>query len=314
MKALKLYKRAGILAFLIIEVVVFSFIAPSFLSSKNILNLLRQVAMLGIASTGICFVMLGGFGADLSIAGQIPTLTMLCAVFMTRWGVAPLPAAIMTLAGGAALGCLNGMVIRILKINPFVVSLSTMTILSGVALMFTGGVSISGLPSGFSWLGQGYIWKIPVPILVLLLCVAAAQFVLSKTRFGRSVYCMGGNPEAARLAGIKIGRVQLSTYMISGFFAAVSALMISSRTMVASPTAGSSYGLDTMTACVLGGVSFAGGEGQLWGAFVGVLIIGALNNAMTLMNIGSYWQDIIKGVILVLALYLDRKQHEVHVE
>ena len=124
---------------------------------------------------------------------------------------------------------------------------------------------------------------------------------------------MGGNPEAARLAGINIERVRLFTFMISGFFAAISALMISSRTMIASPTAGSSYGFDTMTACVLGGISFAGGEGQLWGAFVGVLIIGVLNNAMTLMNVGSYWQSIIKGIILVLALYLDRKQHEVNV-
>ena len=238
---------------------------------------------------------------------------MLCGVFMKWWNIDPAIAMAMTLALGVFLGYLNGTIIKILKINPFVVTLSTMTILSGVALLFTGGVSISSLPESFSWLGQGYIWKVPVPIIVMFACVFAAQFVLSKTHFGRSVYCMGGNPEAARLAGINIERVRLFTFMISGFFAAISALMISSRTMIASPTAGSSYGFDTMTACVLGGISFAGGEGQLWGAFVGVLIIGVLNNAMTLMNVGSYWQSIIKGIILVLALYLDRKQHEVNV-
>ena len=231
---------------------------------------------------------------------------------MKWWNIDPAIAMAMTLALGVFLGYLNGTIIKILKINPFVVTLSTMTILSGVALLFTGGVSISSLPESFSWLGQGYIWKVPAPIIVMFACVFAAQFVLSKTHFGRSVYCMGGNPEAARLAGINIERVRLFTFMISGFFAAISALMISSRTMIASPTAGSSYGFDTMTACVLGGISFAGGEGQLWGAFVGVLIIGVLNNAMTLMNVGSYWQSIIKGIILVLALYLDRKQHEVN--
>ena len=312
MKLLKLYKKAGILVFLLLEAVVFAFIAPNFLSGKNIMNLLRQVAMLGIATTGISFIMIGGNAADLSIAGQIPTLTMLCGVFMKWWNIDPAIAMAMTLALGVFLGYLNGTIIKILKINPFVVTLSTMTILSGVALLFTGGVSISSLPESFSWLGQGYIWKVPAPIIVMFACVFAAQFVLSKTHFGRSVYCMGGNPEAARLAGINIERVRLFTFMISGFFAAISALMISSRTMIASPTAGSSYGFDTMTACVLGGISFAGGEGQLWGAFVGVLIICVLNNAMTLMNVGSYWQSIIKGIILVLALYLDRKQHEVN--
>ena len=312
MKLLKLYKKAGILVFLLLEAVVFAFIAPNFLSGKNIMNLLRQVAMLGIATTGISFIMIGGNAADLSIAGQIPTLTMLCGVFMKWWNIDPAIAMAMTLALGVFLGYLNGTIIKILKINPFVVTLSTMTILSGVALLFTGGVSISSLPESFSWLGQGYIWKVPAPIIVMFACVFAAQFVLSKTHFGRSVYCMGGNPEAARLAGINIERVRLFTFMISGFFAAISALMISSRTMIASPTAGSSYGFDTMTACVLGGISFAGGEGQLWGAFVGVLKIGVLNNAMTLMNVGSYWQSIIKGIILVLALYLDRKQHEVN--
>ena len=312
MKLLKLYKKAGILVFLLLEAVVFAFIAPNFLSGKNIMNLLRQVAMLGIATTGISFIMIGGNAADLSIAGQIPTLTMLCGVFMKWWNIDPAIAMAMTLALGVFLGYLNGTIIKILKINPFVVTLSTMTILSGVALLFTGGVSISSLPESFSWLGQGYIWKVPAPIIVMFACVFAAQFVRSKTHVGRSVYCMGGNPEAARLAGINIERVRLFTFMISGFFAAISALMISSRTMIASPTAGSSYGFDTMTACVLGGISFAGGEGQLWGAFVGVLIIGVLNNAMTLMNVGSYWQSIIKGIFLVHALYLDRKQNEVN--
>lgn len=151
------------------------------------------------------------------------------------------------------------------------------------------------------------------PIIVLVVCVAGAQFVLSKTYFGRAIYAMGGNAEAARLAGINIRRLQLCTFMLSGFFAAVAALMISSRTMIASPTAGNTYAFDTMTACVLGGISFAGGEGKLWGGFVGVLIIGVLTNALTLMNVGSYWQDIVKGVILVLALYIDRKQRELNV-
>lgn len=313
MKALKLYKKAGIIVFLVLEVILFSIITPRFLSIGNFTNLLRQVAMLGIASIGISFLMLGGSSADLSIAGQIPVLSMFCGVMMMWVGLPVWLSMLLTVAGGAFLGFLNGTIIRVLKINPFVVTLSTMTILQGVALLFTGGVSISGLPRGFSWLGQGHVLGVPVPIVVLLLCVAAAQFVLSKTYFGRAVYAMGGNAEAARLAGINTGRMQLVTFMISGLFAAIAALMISSRTMIASPTAGNSYAFDTMTACVLGGISFAGGEGRLWGGFVGVLIIGVLTNAMTLMNVGSYWQDIIKGGILILALFIDRKQRELNV-
>lgn len=311
MKLLRLYKKAGILVFFIIEMAVFSILSPYFLTSGNIMMLLRQVAMLGIASIGVSFVMLGGSSADLSIAGQIPVLTMINAVMMKWMGVPPIVAMVITVLLGISIGFINGLVIRILKINPFVVTLSTMTIFSGVALMFTGGTSITGLPAGFAWLGQGYVWKIPVPIIVLFMCAAVAQFVLSKTYFGRSLYCMGGNAEAARLAGINVNRVRVATFMISGFFASISSLMISSRTMTASPTAGANYAFDTMTACVLGGVSFAGGEGKLWGAFVGALVIGALSNAMTLLNVGDYWQDIIKGLILIFALFLDRKQREI---
>ena len=300
MKLLKLYKKAGIIVFLLLELILFSAITPNFLSGSNFINLLRQIAMLGIASIGISFLMIGGASADLSIAGQIPVLSMLCGIFM-MWMNLPVPVAmLLTIAAGILLGYFNGMVIRILKINPFVVTLSTMTILQGVALLFPGGVSISGLPRSFSWLGQGYLFGIPAPIIVLVVCVAGAQFVLSKTYFGRAIYAMGGNAEAARLAGINIRRLQLCTFMLSGFFAAVA-------------TAGNTYAFDTMTACVLGGISFAGGEGKLWGGFVGVLIIGVLTNALTLMNVGSYWQDIVKGVILVLALYIDRKQRELNV-
>ena len=155
MKLLKLYKKAGIIVFLLLELILFSAITPNFLSGSNFINLLRQIAMLGIASIGISFLMIGGASADLSIAGQIPVLSMLCGIFM-MWMNLPVPVAmLLTIAAGILLGYFNGMVIRILKINPFVVTLSTMTILQGVALLFTGGVSISGLPRSFSWLGQG---------------------------------------------------------------------------------------------------------------------------------------------------------------
>lgn len=190
MKLLKLYKKAGIIVFLLLELILFSAITPNFLSGSNFINLLRQIAMLGIASIGISFLMIGGASADLSIAGQIPVLSMLCGIFM-MWMNLPVPVAmLLTIAAGILLGYFNGMVIRILKINPFVVTLSTMTILQGVALLFTGGVSISGLPRSFSWLGQGYLFGIPAPIIVLVVCVAGAQFVLSKTYFGRDL-CNG---------------------------------------------------------------------------------------------------------------------------
>jgi ribose/xylose/arabinose/galactoside ABC-type transport system permease subunit len=314
MKLLRLYKKAGILVFLTLEIIVFSILSPHFFSLSNFTNLLRQVAMLGIASVGICFVMLGGSSNDLSVAGQIPLISMVTAVLMTIYGVPIWLCIILALLMGLVLGLLNGLTCRLLRINPFVVTLGTMTIMQGASLLFSGGISISGLPRGFSMLGQGYFLMVPVPIVLLLLCILVAQFVLSKTYFGRYVYAMGGNPEAARLAGINIDRIRIATFMIAGFFAALSALVMTSRTMIASVSGGSSYAFDCMTACVLGGISFAGGEGKLWGAATGVLVIGILTNAMTLLNVGSYWQDIIKGGILILALYIDRKQSTIKLD
>jgi ribose transport system permease protein len=185
-----------------------------------------------------------------------------------------------------------------------------MLILQGLAYVITGGYPIFGLPHNFSFLGQGYIGNIPFPVIIFILVAAGAWFLLNKTYFGRYVYAMGGNPEAARLAGVNIDRMRIAVFGLCGFVTSIASLIMLSRTNSAQPGAGSSYPFDCMTAAVLGGISFAGGEGNISGAIVGVLIIGVLNNGLLLMGVDSNWQSVVKGIVLVAAVGIDSVQRK----
>lgn len=311
---LRIYKKAGVLIFFVVEIILWSILSPQFFTFNNIIGMLRQISMLGVVTVGTCFVMLGGSGTDLSVAGEVPLLSLFAGAMMTQMNIPAIPTMLITIAMGAVIGLVNGLIIKGLRIMPFVVTLSTMNIFTGMASLFSGGYNITNLPDSFRWLGQGMLWKIPAPVIVMILVVLLAHLVLKKTYFGRAIYAMGGNPEAARLAGINVDKYRVATFVISGACAAVTALIMSSRTMVCSPSAGSSYAFQTMTCCVLGGISFGGGSGKVWGAFVGTLVIGALNNAMNLLNVPDYWQTIILGIIFILALLMDRTQQETSVK
>lgn len=307
MKILSLYKKWGIYIFLLIEVIFFSIIADNFCSWNNLMNIVRQSAMLGIVVVGVSFVMICG-GCDLSVGGQMAVNGICVALMMIQLQWNPIIAAMISLIIGAAMGAVNGYIIIRFKIQPLVVTLGTMTILQAIAYIITGGKPIYGLPDSYSFLGQGYVGLIPVPVILFAIIALIASFILNKTYFGRYIYATGGNAETARLAGLNVKRLQIIVYAICGFVTAIASLIMLSRVNSAQPAAGSTYAFDCMTAAVLGGVSFSGGEGKVSGAVIGVIIIAVLGNALVLMNVNEYYQSVFKGILLIFAVALDNIQ------
>ncbi|EOS74418.1 MAG: ABC transporter permease [Lachnospiraceae bacterium] len=301
------YKKWGIYIFLLVEIIIFSILTDNFLTWNNMMNIIRQSAMLGIVVVGVSFVMICG-GSDLSVGGQIAVNGIISALLMIQLKWNPVIVCICALIIGMLMGAVNGIIVVKLRIQPLVVTLGTMTILQAIAYIVTSGKPIYGLPEGFSVLGQGYMGPIPVPVIVFLAIALIASFVLKKTYFGRYIYATGGNSETARLAGVNIKRLQIIVYAICGFVTAISSLIMLSRVNSAQPAAGATYAFDCMTAAVLGGVSFSGGEGKVSGAVIGVIIIAVLGNALVLMNVNEYYQNVFKGILLIFAVALDNLQ------
>lgn len=300
-------KKYVTLLVLLAMIGLFAVIAPNFATPNNFIILLRQVSFTAISAVGIAFVMISG-GMDLSIGAQITLTNVLTAILMARMGVPPLLAIAFCLALGILLGMSNGYISILLKVHPLIVTLGTMTIFKGLGYIAAGGNSISGLPESFKWVGQGYIGPIPVPVAIMALVVAVGAFVLNKTYFGRYIFALGGNEEAARLAGVNISRMKVFVFAICGFFSAITSLLLLSRVFSGQVTTGQGMEFDCMTAAVLGGVSFKGGEGTIFGLLTGVLIIGVLNNALQLLSLGDYYQMVVKGLVLLAAVGFDTWQ------
>ncbi len=301
-----LYKKYGIFLIMILVFTYFAIFAENFFSVKNIINILRQTSMLGIAVIGVSIVMISG-GSDLSIGGQVACAGMICATLM-KAGV-PWPLAILiTLCLAVLFGMFNGFLAVKLNVLPLVVTLGTMLILQGLALIMSGGFPIMGLPEGFSVIGQGYIGPIPVPVIFFVGCALLAWVIVNRTYFGRYLFALGGNPEAARLAGINIEKIRIASYALCSFFGGIAAMIVLSRNNAAQPTVASSYPFDCMTSAVLGGISFTGGGGNVSNAILGVIVIGMLNNGLVLMNVDSNWQNVVKGAILIIAVGIDGLQ------
>lgn len=305
MDFMKFYKKYGIYILLVVEVVAFSFIAENFLSVKNLLNILRQISMLGIVASGATFVLMTG-GMDLSIGGQMAVNGLLTAVLMVNFGIHPALAVGVSLIIGCILGGLNGLISVKFKLAPIIVTLGTMMVWEGYAYVVTDGLPVFGFPESFAFIGQGYVLGIiPFPVVIMLVVVAVAAFILNKTYFGRYIIALGGNKEAARLAGVNVNRLTVIVYTIGGLFTAIGSIVLLSRTNSAQPSAGAGYAFDCITASVLGGVSVQGGKGNILGAFVGVVFIGVMNNAFVLMGLNDSLQDVFKGLILLAAVALD---------
>lgn len=301
------YRKFGSYIILAAVFLFFALTQNAFLKPANLINVLQQVAIYGIVATGVTFVMISG-GTDLSVGGQVACNGLLIAAMMVYWKL-PVPVAmIIGMATGILLGCINGAIAAVLRVTPFVITLCTMLILNGVALVVTNGYPIYDMPAGFLWFGQGRVGPIPVSVIIMVLVCVVGWFLLSKTYFGRRVYALGGNQEAARLAGINIVKMRIMVYGLCGLFTSIGTIVMLARTNSATATSGSNYQFDCMTAICLGGITFGGGNGNMINTFIGVLIIGILANGLILMGVNSNMQQVIKGILLLFAIAMDAIQ------
>ena len=290
-----------ILLFLLI---LFSFTAQNFMTFGNIRTLLRQVSFSGISAVGLMFVMISG-GIDLSIGSQIVFTNVLLAIMMVDWKLSPATAIPLILVVGTGLGAVNGFLCIKLKIHPLIITLGTSAIFKGFGYIINQSRNIMGFPDSFRWFGQGYVWGVPVPIIVMVVVALIGSFILTKTYFGRNIFALGGNEEAARLAGVNIDRMKVYLFMICGFISSITAVLLLSRVFTGQTITGQGTEFDCLTAALLGGVSFKGGEGSIFGLMTGIIIIGVLNNAMQLASFPDFSQTVVKGTVLLIAVAFD---------
>jgi ribose/xylose/arabinose/galactoside ABC-type transport system permease subunit len=298
--------RFGLLVGLILIGLVLAVLRPQFLTAGNLINVARQISLNGILAVGVTHVLLTG-GVDLSL-GSLVALTGVVAASFAHPGdwplVVPVAAGVLT---GTACGCVNGVVVTRGRIAPFIVTLGMMTIARGLALVISRGKPVSNLSSSFTNLG-GDLLRMPIPILVLLLVAAGSWVLLANTRRGRYIYAVGGNESAARAAGINVNAVKIFAYTLCGALAGVAGVVLAARITTGQPNAGIAYELDAIAAAVIGGTSLSGGVGGVGGTLLGALLMGVINNGLDLLNVSSYYQQIVKGVIIVGAVWLDKRQ------
>lgn len=303
-KAIDIIRSRAIYAFLIIMVIFFTIMNGNFMTANNLLNVVKQVSIYGIASVGMTYVILLG-GIDLSIGSLISFVNIAAAYFMVNMNWNPGLAIISALIISTLIGFANGWIIAEIKMPPLIVTFASQTIFAGLAYIICNGRPISRFDTSFLKIGQGYIGVVPIPIVIMIVCFAVGAFILTKTYFGRYFYALGGNEEAAALSGINIKRVKYLVYALSGLFAGIAGIVMLSRANTGQPNAGLGYEFDVITCVVLGGVSVNGGSGKISNVIAGVLIIGVLSNGMILMDVSSYMQMVIKGIILLLAVGSD---------
>ncbi len=295
---------AGILPILVIICILFAFLSPNFLTGGNIVNILRQSSINIVLATGMTFVILTG-GIDLSV-GSILAVSAVVALLVSLLPALSWAAVPAALLAGLLLGLLNGALITFLDVPPFIVTLGSLTALRGVAFLVAKGTTLINPGINFAWVGNTYIGPFPWLVIIALLTVIVSWFVLRQTVLGVQIYAVGGNERAARLTGIKVNRVLLFVYGISGLLAGLAGIMSASRLYSASGVLGQGYELDAIAAVILGGTSFTGGIGTIGGTLLGALIIAILNNGLTLLNLSYFWQLVVKGLVIILAVTIDR--------
>lgn len=293
------------LALLIIGI---SIASPEFRTGSNFLSLLRQSSINGLIAFGMTCVILTD-GIDLSVGSVLALSTALCAGMITA-GVPVGLAMILALVIGAALGVVSGLLVTKGRLQPFIATLITMTVYRGLTMIFTDGKPISNLGDSFvlKLVGKGNLFRIPIPVILLILIFLVFFFMLTKTTFGRKIYATGSNWKCAQLVGVNISKTKIIVYGISGLMAALSGLILLSRLSSAQPTLGTGYELDAIASVALGGTSMSGGRGKIQGTLVGVLIIAVLNNGLNILGVSSYYQDVVKGLVILIAVLADRKR------
>lgn len=303
------------LAALLLMCVAMAFLSENFLTTANFFNVLRQTSVNLCIAVGMTLVILTG-GIDLSVGSVLALSGAVAAelahqgfsieganlfVGFTFWGCC-----FAALIIGAVFGCFNGLLVTRFKVPPFVATLGVMTIARGLTMLYTGGFPITNLGGGFEFVGTGWFLGIPMPVWIAVVIIAIFAFFLKKTRTGRYIYAIGGNEKASLLSGIRVGRVVLLVYTLAGILAAVAGVLVTSRLDSAQPNAGNGYELDAIAAVVIGGGSLSGGRGTIVGTVIGALIIGVLNNGLVLLNVSPFWQQVVKGFVILLAVIMDR--------
>ena len=310
------FNKYGIFLIFAVMVLVASMLSPAFVSSTNLINIVRQMSIVGLIALGVTGVIVSA-GIDLS-SGSVVGLTAVVAASMAQTPdyaaafypglqlplIVPLIAAC---AVGALVGLINGSLVAKARIPPFIATLGTYTAIRGVAMLYTGGRPISNLTDDYNFIGQGDVFGLPVPILILVIMAIVTHILYAHTKFGKYIYAIGGNEQAARVSGINAARYKMLIYVYASFLAGLAGVVVSSRIGSGQPGLGVGYELDAIAAAVIGGTSLsAGGIGTVAGTIIGALIIGVLNNTLDLMNVSAYWQQIIKGCIIVGAVILDQ--------
>ena len=293
-------QRYGLLISFSILVVVLSLLSDRFLTLSNITNVLRQASINGIVAVGMTLVILIG-GIDLSV-GSVLALAAVVAASLMKQGLPVFLVIPLALGVGAGLGMINGLIITRGRIPPFIATLGMLTVARGLTLMYTQGQPVTKLPESFRFIGAGVLGSIPMPIIVAGLTFLIGHILLTRTRLGEYIYVLGDNPVAARLAGVATNRMTVLVYAISGLCAALAGLVLIARLDSAQPVIGQGYEFNAIAAVVVGGTSFAGGEGSLAGTLLGALFIETINNGMNLLNVSSLWEQVVKGAVIALAL------------
>lgn len=308
-------QKYGILIALLVCCLFLSVASEYFLTTRNIINVLRQVSINGILAIGMTFVILMR-GIDLSVGSLVALAGVVSASLATTSSSAmviggPYPVAIALLAGvgvGAACGAFSGLVVSRFNVPAFVATLGMLSAARGLTLLYAGGRPVPALTPAFRWIGTGDILGVPLPVILLAIVFLLSWIILSHTRFGRHVYAAGGNPHAAKVSGINVSRIQLTVYVISGVLSGIAGMILAARTGSALTQAGIAYELDAIAAVVIGGTSLSGGVGRVTGTLIGALLIGVMNNGLDLMGVESYYQQVIKGLLIVAAVMLDQSK------
>jgi len=297
-----IFPLAGLIAVSLVMIVT----TENFLSSDNFLNIARQVSINAIIAVGMtCAILSGGIdlsvGAVMALSGTLMAGTMIAGV--------PLVAAIFIGLGvGLSFGLFNGFFVAYAGMPPIIVTLATMGIARGLGLIYTGGYPIDGLPEAFAFFGRGSLLGVQTPVVIMLLVFVVAYLLLNKTPIGRYIYAIGGNEEATRLSGVRVARYKLLVYSLSGFTCALAGLVLSSRLMSGQPNSGVGFEMDAIAAVVMGGTSISGGRGSIIGTLIGAMMLGVLNNGLNMMGVSPYVQNIIKGLIILFAIYISRER------
>ncbi len=297
-------RNYGILLAFAVYIIIVGTLNPVFLSVDNLINVARQISINTIIAVGMTTVILSG-GIDLSV-GSILALVAVISGFVVYKDIGVVPAIFAGIILGGTVGWLNGITIAKLKIVPFITTLSTMTILRGVAFVVTQGKPVAPLTESYKFIGSGYLGPVPIPVIITVLVVIAGYYLSKNTTIGRYIYAIGGNEDATRLSGVNTDKVKIFVYTFSGILAGLAGIILSARLGSGDPKLGTMYELNAIAAVVLGGTSLSGGVGSVLGTVLGALIIGVLDNGLLLLQVSSYNQMVVKGLVILAAVFVDQ--------